>query len=142
MRILYPYSLLNAVHHDCYVFHSITFIVAHTAFLTLPSFVTGVTALGLNVYESENKLEPKISFPWSEIRNISVDDKKFTIRPTDKSAPNFVFFSKNSRMNKLILDLSIGNHDLFKRRRKPDTIEVQQMKAAARDEKLRRQVIV
>ncbi|KAK4302353.1 hypothetical protein Pmani_025539 [Petrolisthes manimaculis] len=100
----------------------------------------GVTALGLNVYESENKLEPKISFPWSEIRNISVDDKKFTIRPTDKSAPNFVFFSKNSRMNKLILDLSIGNHDLFKRRRKPDTIEVQQMKAAAREEKLRRQI--
>ena len=100
----------------------------------------GVTALGLNVYESENKLEPKISFPWSEIRNISVDDKKFTIRPTDKTAPNFVFFSKNSRMNKLILDLSIGNHDLFKRRRKPDTIEVQQMKAAAREEKSRRQV--
>lgn len=100
----------------------------------------GVTALGLNVYESENKLEPKISFPWSEIRNISVDDKKFTIRPTDKTAPNFVFFSKNSRMNKLILDLSIGNHDLFKRRRKPDSIEVQQMKAAAREEKLRRQI--
>ncbi|KAK8734539.1 hypothetical protein OTU49_005870, partial [Cherax quadricarinatus] len=100
----------------------------------------GVTALGLNVYESENKLEPKISFPWSEIRNISVDDKKFTIRPTEKTAPNFVFFSKNSRMNKLILDLSIGNHDLFKRRRKPDTIEVQQMKAAAREEKLRRQI--
>lgn len=102
--------------------------------------IAGVTALGLNVYESENKLEPKISFPWSEIRNISVDDKKFTIRPTDKTAPNFVFYSKNSRMNKLILDLSIGNHDLFKRRRKPDTIEVQQMKAAAREEKRRRQV--
>ncbi|XP_076042758.1 ezrin/radixin/moesin family protein merlin [Oratosquilla oratoria] len=100
----------------------------------------GVTALGLNVYENENKLEPKISFPWSEIRNMIVDDKKFTIRPTDKCSPNFVVFSKNSRMNKLILDLSIGNHDLFKRRRKPDTIEVQQMKAAAREEKMRRQV--
>ncbi|KAF2367130.1 FERM C-terminal PH-like domain [Trinorchestia longiramus] len=100
----------------------------------------GVTALGLNVYEHDNKLEPKISFPWSEIRNISVDDKKFNIRPTDKSATNFVFFSKNNRMNKLILDLSIGNHDLFKRRRKPDSIEVQQMKAVAREEKARRQV--
>ena len=100
----------------------------------------GVTALGLNVYEQDNKLEPKINFPWSDIRNISVDDKKFNIRPTEKTAPNFVFFSKNNRMNKLILDLSIGNHDLFKRRRKPDTIEVQQMKAVAREEKLRRQV--
>ena len=32
-------------------------------------------------------------------------------------------------MNKLILDLCIGNHDLFMKRRKPDTMEVQQMKA-------------
>ena len=29
------------------------------------------------------------------------------------------------RMNKLILDLCIGNHDLFMKRRKPDTMEVQ-----------------
>uniref|UniRef100_A0A2P2I5D8 Moesin/ezrin/radixin homolog 1 n=1 Tax=Hirondellea gigas TaxID=1518452 RepID=A0A2P2I5D8_9CRUS len=100
----------------------------------------GVTALGLNVYEHENKLEQKINFPWSDIRNISVDDKRFNIRPTDKSSPNFVFFSKNNRSNKLILDLSIGNHDLFKRRRKPDSIEVQQMKAVAREEKNRRQL--
>ena len=27
-------------------------------------------------------------------------------------------------MNKLILDLCIGNHDLFMRRRKPDPMEV------------------
>lgn len=119
--------------------YEISFFLKSIVFIQ--GFPPGVTALGLNVYESENKLEPKISFPWSEIRNISVDDKKFTIRPTDKTAPNFVFFSKNSRMNKLILDLSIGNHELFKRRRKPDTIEVQQMKAAAREEKHRRQVM-
>ena len=29
----------------------------------------------------------------------------------------------------------MGNHELYMRRRKPDTIEVQQMKAQARDEK-------
>ena len=40
----------------------------------------------------------------------------------------------------MILDLCIGNHDLFKRRRKPDPLEVQQMKTAAKEEKLRRQV--
>ena len=38
-----------------------------------------------------------------------------------------------------ILDLCIGNHDLFMRRRKPDSMEVQQMKAQAKEEKLRRQ---
>lgn len=100
----------------------------------------GVTALGLNMYEKENKLTPKTSFPWSEIRHVSFDDKKFTIKPVDKSAPNCVFFSHKSRMNKLILDLCIGNHDLFMRRRKPDSMEVQQMKTQAKEEKTRRQI--
>jgi merlin protein len=97
----------------------------------------GVTALGLNIYEKDNKLTPKISFPWSEIRNISFDDKKFTIKPVDKSAPNFIFFSQKLRMNKLILELCIGNHDLFMRRRRPDPMDLQQMKTQAKEEKLR-----
>ncbi|KAJ8942498.1 hypothetical protein NQ314_010050 [Rhamnusium bicolor] len=100
----------------------------------------GVTALGLNIYEKENKLQPKTTFTWSEIRHISFDDKKFIIKPVDKNAPNFVFFSHKLRMNKLILDLCMGNHDLFMRRRKPDSMELQQMKAAAKEEKQRRQV--
>ncbi|XP_064459192.1 merlin-like isoform X2 [Ornithodoros turicata] len=100
----------------------------------------GVTALGLNIYEKNNKLCPKITFPWSEIRNISFDDKKFNIKPVDKNAPSFQFYSIKIRMNKLILDLCIGNHDLFMRRRKPDSMEVQQMKAQAKEEKLRRQM--
>lgn len=100
----------------------------------------GVTALGLNMYEKENKLTPKTTFPWSEIRHVSFDDKKFVIKPVDKSAPNCVFFSMKVRMNKLILDLCIGNHDLFMRRRKPDSMEVQQMKTQAKEEKTRRQI--
>jgi len=47
----------------------------------------GVDALGLNVYEAEDRLTPKIGFPWSEIRNISFNDKKFVIKPIDKKAP-------------------------------------------------------
>ncbi|XP_072753411.1 merlin isoform X2 [Anoplolepis gracilipes] len=100
----------------------------------------GVTALGLNVYEKENKLAPKTTFQWSEIRHISFDDKKFIIRTMEKTSPNFVFFSQKARMNKLILDLCIGNHDLYMRRRKPDSMEVQQMKAQAKEEKSRRQI--
>lgn len=65
----------------------------------------GVTALGLNIYEKENKLSPKTTFPWSEIRHISFDDKKFIIKPVDKSSPNFVFFSQKVRMNKLVSNL-------------------------------------
>lgn len=36
--------------------------------------------------------------------------------------------------------MCIGNHDLFMRRRKVDTIEVQQMKAQAKEEKARKKV--
>ncbi|XP_052005982.1 moesin b isoform X2 [Xyrauchen texanus] len=99
----------------------------------------GVDALGLNIYERSDKLTPKIGFPWSEIRNISFNDKKFVIKPIDKKSPDFVFYAPRLRINKRILALCMGNHDLYMRRRKPDTIEVQQMKAQAREEKRLRQ---
>ncbi|XP_069463988.1 ezrin [Ambystoma mexicanum] len=95
----------------------------------------GVDSLGLNIYEHNDKLTPKIGFPWSEIRNISFNDKKFIIKPIDKKAPDFVFYAPRLRINKRILQLCMGNHELYMRRRKPDTIEVQQMKAQAREEK-------
>ncbi|KAF4530264.1 hypothetical protein B566_EDAN007305 [Ephemera danica] len=99
----------------------------------------GVDALGLNIYEKDDKLTPKIGFPWSEIRNISFSDRKFIIKPIDKKAPDFVFFAPRVRINKRILALCMGNHELYMRRRKPDTIDVQQMKAQAREERLAKQ---
>uniref|UniRef100_A0A8C9U2D7 Moesin n=1 Tax=Scleropages formosus TaxID=113540 RepID=A0A8C9U2D7_SCLFO len=100
----------------------------------------GVDALGLNIYEQNDKMTPKIGFPWSEIRNISFSDKKFVIKPIDKKAPDFVFYAARLRINKRILALCMGNHELYMRRRKPDTIEVQQMKAQAREEKYQKQI--
>lgn len=88
----------------------------------------GVDALGLNIYEKDDKLTPKIGFPWSEIRNISFNERKFIIKPIDKKAPDFVFFAPRVKINKRILVLCMGNHELYMRRRKPDTIDVQQMK--------------
>ena len=99
----------------------------------------GVDASGLNVYERDNKLSPKITFPWSEVKNISFKDKKFTIKPVDKKASDFIFTAPKLRINKLVLELCVGNHELFMRRRKPDSMEIQQMKAHAREEKARRQ---
>ncbi|KRY77215.1 Moesin/ezrin/radixin -like protein 2 [Trichinella pseudospiralis] len=100
----------------------------------------GVGPLGLNVYEKNNKLIPKASFTWSEIRNIAYKEKKFLIRTLDKNSVATVSFtSQNVAVNKVILDLCIGNHSLYLRRRQPDTLEVQQMKAQAKEERLRRQ---
>ena len=36
----------------------------------------GIDAHGLNIYEKDNKLNPKISFPWNETKNISFHDKR------------------------------------------------------------------
>jgi len=101
--------------------------------------ILGVDALGLNIYEKSDKLTPKIGFPWSEIRNVSFSSKKFIIKPIDKKAPDFVFYTSKLIINKRILELCMGNHELFIRRRKEDSIEVQQMKAQAREERSTRQ---
>ncbi|XP_074516013.1 ezrin a [Sebastes fasciatus] len=100
----------------------------------------GVDALGLNIYEKDDKLSPKIGFPWSEIRNISFNDKKFIIKPIDKKAPDFIFYAPRLRVNKRILQLCMGNHELYMRRRHTDTIEVQQMKAQAKEERLHKKM--
>ncbi|XP_031705105.1 merlin isoform X2 [Anarrhichthys ocellatus] len=100
----------------------------------------GVDALGLHIYEPDNRLTPKCSFPWNEIRNISYSDKEFTIKPVDKKTNVFKFNSSRLRVNKLILQLCIGNHDLFIRRRRVDSLEVQQMRSQAREERARKQL--
>ena len=46
-----------------------------------------------------------------------------------------MFLAPRLRINKRILALCMGNHELYMRRRKPDTIEVQQMKTQAIEEK-------
>ncbi|XP_064828929.1 NF2, moesin-ezrin-radixin like (MERLIN) tumor suppressor a isoform X2 [Oncorhynchus masou masou] len=100
----------------------------------------GVDALGLHIYDPDNKLTPKCSFPWNEIRNISYSDREFAIKPLDKKTDVFKFNSSKLKVNKLILQLCMGNHDLFLRRRRVDSLEVQQMKAQAREERARKRV--
>uniref|UniRef100_A0A2K5SBM8 Radixin n=1 Tax=Cebus imitator TaxID=2715852 RepID=A0A2K5SBM8_CEBIM len=82
----------------------------------------GVDALGLNIYEHDD--------------NIPQEDFKFGILYVQ----DFVFYAPRLRINKRILALCMGNHELYMRRRKPDTIEVQQMKAQAREEKHQKQL--
>lgn len=100
----------------------------------------GVDALGLNIYGKDDRLTPKIGFPWSEIRNVSFNNKRFIIKPIDKKSSDFVFYVARLLVNKRILQLCMGNHELYMRRRKPDTIEVQQMKAQAKEERLQKQM--
>ncbi|XP_030041610.1 merlin isoform X2 [Microcaecilia unicolor] len=100
----------------------------------------GVDAKGIHIYNIANKLLPIKSFEWSSIRNISYSDKELKIKPLDKKAEVFKFYSPQLKVNKLILHLCIENHELFIRRRRADSVEVQQMKARAKEEKARRKM--
>ncbi|XP_066263063.1 moesin/ezrin/radixin homolog 1-like isoform X1 [Euwallacea similis] len=93
----------------------------------------GVTALGLNIYKVEDRLNPTIAFPWSEIKNLKYKGTKFVIRPNDKTAKNFIIITQSEKISKQILNLGIGNHELYVRRRKPDSPEVARMKEKANE---------
>lgn len=99
----------------------------------------GVDAQGLNVYEKSNRLSPKISFPWSEVKNISFQDKKFIIKPVKFDCEEFRFFVRKIRINRMILQLCVGNYDLYMQRRKEDTLVVQALKQQAKEDKKRKQ---
>ena len=60
--------------------------------------------------------------------------------PQDKGSPDFVFYVSKTKVSELIMQLCVGNHDLFLTRRKVDTMEVQQMKAQAKEERARKRV--
>ena len=71
----------------------------------------GITSLGLNIYEKENKLQPRTVFQWSEIKNISFDDKKFTIKPIDKCSEFSLCYSLAPKVTRLNLTTFIKKTD-------------------------------
>ncbi|CAB4032756.1 moesin isoform X2 [Paramuricea clavata] len=92
----------------------------------------GIDTFGLHIYEKGNRLTPKVGFPWNEIKTLSFANKKFIIKPIEKKSPDFVFGVPVIDTNKRILALSMGNHELYMRRRRPDPVEILQMKAEAK----------
>ena len=67
----------------------------------------GINALGLKIYQKTDILELKGAIPWSEIRNMSLDGRKFAIKFIDRKAPDFQFFVSRVRINRRILALSM-----------------------------------
>merc|ERR1712106_740734 len=100
--------------------------------------ILGVDCLGINVYNEGDRLSPKISFPWSEINRISHKNNNFIVKLNDKKSPKFVGMCRKPKMSKKIYELASGNHEMYMRRRRPDTLEVQQMKAQKRDDETAR----
>ncbi|MFH4981461.1 hypothetical protein AB6A40_008170 [Gnathostoma spinigerum] len=96
----------------------------------------GVSAQGIGIYKGTNRITPRPFFSWSEIKNISFKNKVFSMKTLDKST--ITFRAKDMSINMSILDLCIGTHNLYLRRRQPDLLEVQQMKAQAKEQRIRR----
>uniref|UniRef100_A0A3B4BFG1 FERM domain-containing protein n=1 Tax=Periophthalmus magnuspinnatus TaxID=409849 RepID=A0A3B4BFG1_9GOBI len=95
----------------------------------------GVDALGLNIYDKNDKYDQESITPVVFYTIKLYFNKYVLYHKTD-----FVFYVPRLRINKRILALCMGNHELYMRRRKPDSIEVQQMKAQAREDKSKRQM--
>jgi len=60
------------------------------------------------------------------------------LRPTsivDVVLQDFVFYASSRLVNKRILELCTGNHELYAVRRKPDSVEIQQLKTQANEER-------
>ncbi|ESN98464.1 hypothetical protein HELRODRAFT_84614, partial [Helobdella robusta] len=98
--------------------------------------VLGVYCDGLKVYSKDyGKLDLKLGFPFSEIRRLSSHQKKFIIKTIDKHTPEFTFFSSDKRTAKTILKLCMDYHNLFMRRQKAESMDVNQLRLHAAAEK-------
>uniref|UniRef100_A0A8C0AZC5 Radixin n=1 Tax=Buteo japonicus TaxID=224669 RepID=A0A8C0AZC5_9AVES len=74
------------------------------------------------------------------VNYFEIKNKKGTELWLGVDALGLNIYEHDDKINKRILALCMGNHELYMRRRKPDTIEVQQMKAQAREEKHQKQL--
>ncbi|CAF0945510.1 unnamed protein product [Rotaria sordida] len=87
----------------------------------------GIDSLGIRFYK-KNKLRPEVFFSWSDIKSVTAHDKKVILNMTGDKNATFAFYSGKSSVSKEILDLATGNHELYMKRRREQSIEIQQMR--------------
>ncbi|CAF4184052.1 unnamed protein product, partial [Rotaria magnacalcarata] len=87
----------------------------------------GIDSLGIRFYK-KNKLRPEVFFSWSDIKSVAAHDKKVILNMSGEKSATFAFYAAKSSVSKEILDLATGNHELYMKRRREQTIEIQQMR--------------
>eukprot|EP00123_Amoebidium_parasiticum_P003833 comp15150_c0_seq2/m.11848 comp15150_c0_seq2/g.11848 ORF comp15150_c0_seq2/g.11848 comp15150_c0_seq2/m.11848 type:complete len:535 (-) comp15150_c0_seq2:364-1968(-) len=98
----------------------------------------GVAEAGLNIYEDNNHLTPRVAWHWPEIKEIAFSGSKFTIRLLDKKSV-IQFNLLHARMVKGMLALCRGNHRRSIQKTQPSVEEAQVKEQAARARVKRRQ---
>uniref|UniRef100_W5MXQ3 Radixin n=1 Tax=Lepisosteus oculatus TaxID=7918 RepID=W5MXQ3_LEPOC len=109
------------------------FITRESLFLRYCQFSLGLSVKTRGDWHGSS--QPRVGWLNTPFTAAGLGDVHCLCAPKD-----FVFYAPRLRINKRILALCMGNHELYMRRRKPDTIEVQQMKAQAREEKHQKQL--
>jgi len=88
----------------------------------------GIDSRGINIYKKGDKLNPNVSFPWSEVTTVKPSKKDLKIKlqaPNNQKTPPFIIKTLDAA---IIMDMATGNQKLFVMRRKQDSLEMQQMK--------------
>ncbi|THD22934.1 Ezr protein [Fasciola hepatica] len=99
------------------------------------NLLLGVDQFGLNVYTADNRRIPKMSFPWSEIANVTYKRLKFIVTSVDKTSEKLIFYATRVEHNQRLLSLCVGAHEMYIRRSQPESIELQHMRAQAKAER-------
>ncbi|CAF3507952.1 unnamed protein product [Rotaria socialis] len=92
-----------------------------------PELWLGIDSLGIRFYK-KNKLRPEVFFSWCDVKSVTAHDKKVILNLTTDKHATFAFYARKSSVSKEILDLALGNHELYMRRRQEQSIEIQQMR--------------
>ncbi|XP_076804016.1 uncharacterized protein LOC143448259 isoform X1 [Clavelina lepadiformis] len=121
----------------------------------------GIDAKSVSLYPKGDKLQQTKSYQWSELADMSYKGNNFSIKLTPKiiaggtlgrrrlnlaasvsnlhaQSEELHFVTDNPDTNKLILELCKGNHDLYMKKRKVDSMEIQHMKTQAKEERERK----
>ena len=83
----------------------------------------GICPFGINIYEDEDQLMPIRRFLWKELENIKFKKRQFIIILDNKNKKKKEKFTvSKTRINKIILDLCIGYHQIFAQRPKTSSL--------------------
>lgn len=104
----------------------------------------GVTPTGINIYNMTSKVEPVEQFAWTDFTDLNFKENRLFMTPQKKKdesrADDLIFQTESANVNQIILELCEYNHDNYITRRQEPSIEVQQMKEAAKEDSQRRQM--
>ena len=98
----------------------------------------GISSSGLNIYDMDDRLTPKIRLPFDELRKVDFGYwfGMIVIQSTNLNIADVILSVPEKSFSKQIHAFFAGNYELHTRRRQPDTPELKQLRAQAHKHRL------